>query len=114
MHEAHTLMPESLRALVPALYTNEASPDPTVWAKYFTPDSSWTWYVTEFDPEDNLCFGWVVGLEKELGYFSLAELEEARGPMGLRIERDLSFKPQPLSQVQASYSERSSHAGQTD
>lgn len=101
MHEAHNLMPESLRLQVPALYSSEKTPDPLVWAKYFTPDSSWTWYVTEFDPEDKLCFGWVLGFEKELGYFSLSELEEVRGPMGLRIERDLSFKPQPLSQVQA-------------
>lgn len=110
MHEAHNLMPESLRAQVPALYANENLPDPTVWAKYFTPDSSWTWYVTEFDPEDKLFFGFVVGFEQELGYFSLAELEEAHGPMGLRIERDLSFKPQPLSQVQDLHYERRSHA----
>lgn len=109
MYEAHDLMPESLRAQVPALYANEKSPDPTVCAKYFTPDSSWTWYVTEFDPEDKLFFGFVVGLEQALGYFSLAELEESRGPMGLRIERDLTFTPQPLSQVQASHNERGSH-----
>lgn len=99
MHEAHTLMPEALRAQVPALYATEKTADPTVWAKYFTPDSSWTWYVTEFDPNDNLCFGFVVGLDHELGYFSLADLEAARGPMGLRIERDLHFIPTPLSQV---------------
>ena len=100
MHEAHNLMPEALRAQLPGLYATEKSPDPTVWAKYFTPDSSWTWYVTEFDPTDKLCFGFVVGLDQELGYFSLSELEEVRGPMGLRIERDLSFTPTPLTQVQ--------------
>ena len=101
MHEAHDLMPEHLRFQVPRLYATEKTPDPTVWAKYFTPDSSWTWYVTEYDPVDKLCFGFVVGLEQELGYFSLQELEEVRGPLGLRIERDLSFKPQPLSHVQS-------------
>lgn len=106
MHEAHNLMPEQLRAQVPRLYASEKKPDPTVWAKYFTPDSSWTWYVTEFDPDEKLCFGWVVGFEKELGYFSLSELEEVRGPLGLRIERDLSFKPQPLSQVQSLHGEK--------
>ncbi len=100
MHEAHNLMPETLRAQLPVLYATEKSPDPTVWAKYFTPDSSWTWYITEFDPEDKLCFGFVVGLDQELGYFSLTELEDVRGPMGLRIERDLSFTPTPLSKVQ--------------
>lgn len=110
MHEAHNLMPESLRTQVPALYATEKTPDPTVWAKYFTPDSSWTWYVTEYDQEDKLFFGFVIGLEQELGYFSLTELEEARGPMGLRIERDLSFDPQPLSQVQTLHNGRRSHA----
>ncbi len=103
MQEAHNLMPESLRAQLPALYAQEKAPDPTVWVKYFTPDSSWTWYATEYCPEDQLFFGWVVGLEQELGYFSLPELLEARGPMGLRIERDLSFSPKPLSQVQVSH-----------
>lgn len=106
MHEAHNLMPETLRAQIPALYTAEKTPDPMVWAKYFTPDSSWTWYAIEFDPKERLFFGWVVGLEHELGYFSLLELEESTGPLGLRIERDLGFTAQPLSQVQAMHQER--------
>ena len=65
--------------------------------KFFTPDSSWTWYVTEFDPAERRCFGLVIGHERELGYFSLAELESVRGPLGLPIERDLDFTPTPLS-----------------
>jgi hypothetical protein len=36
-------------------------------------------------------FGLVVGLETELGYFTLNELESVRGPMGLKIERDRHF-----------------------
>ena len=36
--------------------------------------SSWTWYITEYDPIEKLCFGLVDGFEKELGYFSLIEL----------------------------------------
>lgn len=67
-----------------------------VICKFFTPDSSWTWYVIEFDGEDSF-FGYVVGFEKELGYFSLSELQEVRG--GLPIERDLYFDPIPLSEV---------------
>ena len=64
--------------------------------KLFTPDSSWTWYVTEFDPEERLFFGLVIGFEQELGYFSLTELEALRGPLGLPIERDLHFQPKSL------------------
>jgi hypothetical protein len=52
----------------------------------------------EFDGED-VFFGLVVGFEIEAGYFSLSELEATRGPWGLPIERDLWFKPVPLSQL---------------
>lgn len=51
----------------------------------------------EYDPAEHLCFGWVEGFEKEWGYFSLDELAEARGPLGLPIERDLHFVPTPRS-----------------
>src|SRR5206468_1119373 len=85
---------------IPPLYATEKTPDPTVFVKFFTPDSSWTWFVTEFDPAERRCFGLVIGLERELGYFSLTELEEVRGPLGLPIERDLHFEPCPLSSCQ--------------
>jgi hypothetical protein len=45
---------------------------------------------------------YIIGFEAELGYFSLSELESVRGPWGLPIERDLWFKPCPLSEVKAS------------
>ena len=44
-------------------------------------------------------FGFVVGLEKEWGYFRLSELLSARGGLGLPIERDLYFTPRVFSQV---------------
>jgi Protein of unknown function (DUF2958) len=49
------------------------------------------------DGYPRLCFGLVDGHERELGYFSLDELEDVRGSMGLRVERDLYFTPCPLS-----------------
>ena len=64
--------------------------------KFFTPDSNWTWYGVEYDADQRLFYGLVEGFEKELGYFSLDELEEIKGPMGLKIERDRSFSPTPL------------------
>ena len=39
------------------------------------------------------------GQEKELGYFSLAEIQDARGPMGLPIERDLHWTPKTLAEI---------------
>jgi hypothetical protein len=71
-----------------------------VIAKFFTPWTNWTWYATEYDPESREFFGFVVGLESELGYFSLDELERIQGPAGLRIERDLYFKETSLFELQ--------------
>jgi hypothetical protein len=69
-----------------------------VIVKFFTPDSSWTWYATEFDGEDTF-FGLVCGHEAELGYFSLAEITSARGPMGLPIERDMHLGPLTIGEA---------------
>ena len=43
------------------------------------------------------------GQEEEWGYFVLSELESARGPLGLPIERDMYFKTGPISEVIARY-----------
>ncbi len=78
---------------LPPLYTHENTPAEKipVAVKFFTPDSNWTWYATEYDPADGRFFGLVCGHEAELGYFCRAELEAARGPLGLKIERDLHW-----------------------
>ena len=44
--DAHDLMPESIAKTVPKLYATQHETDPLVRVKWFTPDSSWTWYVT--------------------------------------------------------------------
>jgi Protein of unknown function (DUF2958) len=97
------LLPTEVRSQLPALYSQEGTTDPTVHVRYFTPDSSWTWYATEGSQEDDdfIFFGYVIGLEKEWGYFTLSELTTARGQLGLPIERDLYFEPAPFSQVMA-------------
>jgi hypothetical protein len=62
--------------------------------KLFTPDAAATWLLTELDPADpDIAFGLCdLGLGfPELGSVWLSELEEVRGPLGLPIERDLSF-----------------------
>lgn len=63
--------------------------------KLFTPDANATWLLTELDPRDDTrAFGLCdlgLGLP-ELGYVSLYELESVRGPLGLRVERDLYFE----------------------
>lgn len=92
------LLTKDNRRQLPPLRSTETQPDPVARVKFFTPDSNWTWYATEFDGEDTF-FGLVEGFERELGYFSLSELEAARGPLGLRIERDRFFRPTPLASL---------------
>lgn len=97
------LFPSELRAQLPPLYSQEGVADPVVHGKFFTPDSNWTWYVTEGSPEEDdfIFFGYVIGFEKEWGNFALSELAAARGKLGLPIERDLYFQPGPFTQVMA-------------
>ena len=67
-----------------------------VIAKFFNPTGAGTWYAAEWIPAEGIFFGFVSIFNDhcdELGYFSLQELEEFRGRMGLGIERDMHFKP---------------------
>ena len=95
--DAYDYMPAWLYPYIPGLYKQENEKDPVIWAKLFTPDSNWTWYITECKDTD--CFGFVEGFEGEWGYFSLLEMSSARGPLGLKIERDLWWRPKLASQV---------------
>lgn len=93
-----TLLTQEILKKLPKMYSSENEKDPMVWSKFFTPDSNWTWYIMEFDGIDTF-FGLVDGFEKELGYFSLKELQSIRGHLGLPIERDMYFKPCRLSEL---------------
>ena len=93
------LLNDELIKTLPPLYSTENIKDPLIQCKFFTPDSSWSWYVLEFDKTNEIFFGYVCGLERELGYFSLQELESVKGQLGLGIERDISFKPIKLSVI---------------
>lgn len=63
--------------------------------KLFSPDGAATWLLTECDLDDpDRLFGLCdLGLGfPELGYVSLAEIKQFRGPLGLPVERDLHFQ----------------------
>src|SRR6266567_477707 len=85
------LLPKDVLEQLPPLYSQEYEADPLVIVKFFTPDSGWIWYGYEFDGLDTF-FGYVVGQDQELGYFTLHELEGGLGPLGAVIERDEPFK----------------------
>jgi hypothetical protein len=81
------------------LYSQEHEDDQLVVAKFFDPCGSATWWITEYDPEQKLGFGYVTGLvEDEWGYVSLTELESIERPFGLTIERDLYFRQKRISE----------------
>ena len=93
------LVTEEIKRVLPKLYEQDGKGlNAIAFVKFFTPDSNWTWYITEFDGKDTF-FGLVDGFEKELGYFSLSELQNVTGPLGLKIERDLYFKPITLKRL---------------
>ena len=119
------LLTKELRRVIPPLYSQEHVQDPLCVVRFFMPDGAFTWYViegstrekegcgwgvnchhkplTEYDPDrdDVLFFGYVRGLESELGYFTLSELTEIRGMLRLPVERDRHFTPARLSEVKA-------------
>ena len=97
------LIPQNLLNQIPDLYETERSLNPICQIKLFTPDSNFTWYIIEISKEDkSTCYGYVVGFESELGYFSLKEIESIKGALGLGVERDLSFKPTALAIIRKS------------
>ena len=98
------LMTKEIEEQLPALYSQEHITDPICNLKFFTPDAGWTWYILEAEKQvdnDFLFFCKVISPivpEGELGYVKLSELKNVRGSLGLPVERDLYFKPIPISQ----------------
>ncbi len=94
------LLTKEILKKVPPLYAQEKKGnDAIVYAKFFDPCGSWTWFMTEYNPETGIAFGLVKGLDTELGYFSIPELEAYQGRFGLGIERDLYFAPKTLAEI---------------
>lgn len=113
------LFPAEVRAQIPALYSNEGKSDPMIVAKFFNPMGAGTWYIIEGSPIDEngemipenapeskqaravdfLFYGYVDLFEGEFGYFSLSEIEQVDLPFGMKIERDIFFRPTPQSTV---------------
>ena len=80
------LLTKALRKKLPQIRQG----DGTAYVKFFHPLSSWTWYATEFDGKD-LFFGLVDGFEKEIGYFSLSELEKIKVCTHIKFKTCIKF-----------------------
>jgi len=98
------LLPEELKRVLPKISEQEGRKDPTVYAVFQFPLSGWTWFVTEGDSyeDDFYFFGYVVGLEREWGYFCLSELE-AVDINGIKVCRNKDHLPRPLSECLPHY-----------
>ena len=95
------LTKENLASLPPIGSTDGMGDNAIAQVKFFNPCGSWTWYATEYDPETREFFGLVDGHELELGYFSLDEIGEYVGPLGIGIERDRHFTPCTIGEIRA-------------
>ena len=95
------LLTKEIEKKLPALYETENVPmaDKKLVVKFFDPCGSWTWYGVEYDPDQEMFFGFVDGYEKEWGYFSLVELKKIKTSFGLGIERDMYFKTIKFSEL---------------
>ena len=90
------LLTKEIKKALPPLYSSEEKKpeEMPIVVKFFTPWSNWTWYAVEGEEKEGgdwLFYGLVDGFCKELGYFTLSQLEELRGPFGLKVERDRGF-----------------------
>ena len=102
------LLTDELKQRLPALYSQEEVADPTVQV-LLCGANGWIWALTEYsdvapDGCPELAFGWVAGDCPELGYVSIAELDEVNAPClpdcgYVWVKQD--FVPCPLSEVQA-------------
>ena len=77
------LLTKELKDKLPAPYSTDGQKDAMALAKWFTPDGQWTWYVIEYDRDNEQVFCLVDGFECELGWVSVEEVAAARGPLSL-------------------------------
>lgn len=88
------LTQEVKRRLKPLYSTDGHASETRIAVKFFTPDSHFTWYVIEGEEQENgdwLFFGLCCGMDSELGYVTLSQLQSIRGKLGLPVERDRHF-----------------------
>ena len=88
------LMAKKLEKRFEKVGSQENVKDPIIIAKFFNPAGAGTWYATEYDADRRIFFGYVSIFgdhNDEWGSFSLDELREYKGPLGIGIERDMYF-----------------------
>ena len=108
----HQLLPATVARKLPAIYSQENVADPVAQVKLFSPYTGAVWYLTEYDPSSKQAFGWAdLGMGGgELGYIHIPELEGLNRRGLPLVERDLYWKPMPLSRAKHSRTASQHHA----
>ena len=96
----HDLLPDSIASKIPPLYATLQEEDPIAHIRWFLPGTQWAWFVIEYSPDEQVCFGLIINHERETGFFSLGEIKSVTYTIAtyVEIERDPSFEPKPISQ----------------
>jgi len=95
------LMTKAIEKRFKEVGSQDGKKDPIVIAKFFNAGGAGTWWATEYDPINKSFFGYVSLFgdhNDEWGSFSLGELQNFVGAMGLGIERDLYCSEKPISE----------------
>lgn len=96
------LVTKELQERFNQLGSQEDSRDPVIIAHYFHPFSNFDWYITEYDQENEVFFGYASLFKDEMmdewGYICKKELEEAT--FILPVERDLNWQECRFSEIE--------------
>ena len=98
--EAHSIPADILEQMK----AQRGGKDNKALLKLFTPDAGATWKLSEVHEQESgdiHFFGMCdLGLGfAELGYVSLMEITGVKGALGLAVERDLYYSPEPVSEL---------------
>lgn len=93
-------------ASIPGLYGTEGIPteEKIIHLHFFV--AGCDWYAAEYDPEQELCFGYAILNEDyqnaEWGYFSIAELRDVTvaGWVEVDCEIEMAFPPRPAIEIE--------------
>jgi hypothetical protein len=88
----HETLIANCQAQIVRMNSNQPDIDFVPVVKLFTPDAQCTWLLTELGLDD-IAFDLAdLGMGcPELGFISMREIRELRGPLALPVERDLHF-----------------------
>ena len=93
------LMTKELQVGLPKLYDTEKTEvgNKIAYIRYHEINSGWEWYLMEYNPDTKIAFGYVVGFDREFGYFSIEEMEQID-----TIMLDEKFTPIKFSELNKS------------